>query len=70
MVGTITCVVMCPLMSMVATLVFKHPSPSTLVPLWFSTFTRNLPFALAWALLVARPASGAIAKRLGAGREG
>ena len=62
--GTVTCVVMCPLMSMVATLVFKHPTLATIAPIWFSTFAHNLPFALAWALLVARPISGAVVGRL------
>ena len=62
--GTVTCIVMCPLMSMVATLAFKHPTPATIAPIWFGTFMRNLPFALAWALLVARPISGKVAGRL------
>lgn len=62
--GMVTCLAMCPLMSMVATLVFKHPSFATVLPLWFGTFVRNLPFALVWALLVARPASGAVARRV------
>ena len=56
---------MCPMMSMVATLVFKHPTFSTVASLWLVTFVRNLPFALAWALLVARPISGMVAGRLG-----
>lgn len=62
--GTVTCLVMCPLMSMVATLVFKHPTLTTIAPIWFSTFAHNLPFALAWALLVARPISAAVVGRL------
>ena len=63
--GTVTCIVMCPLMSMVATLVFKHPTLATVAPIWLSTFAHNLPFALAWALIVARPISGAVVGRLG-----
>ena len=62
--GAVTCIVMCPLMSMVATLVFKHPTVATVAPIWFATFLRNLPFALAWALIVARPISGAVVERL------
>ena len=58
--GTVTCIVMCPMMSMVATLVFKHPTLATLASIWAGTFLRNLPFALAWALIVARPLSGAV----------
>lgn len=64
LVGTVTCIVMCPMMSMVATLVFKHPTVATVAPIWFATFLRNLPFALAWALIVARPISGAVVERL------
>lgn len=63
--GALTCLVMCPLMSMVATLAFKHPTFATIGPLWLGTFARNLPFALAWSLLVARPVSGAVAGRIG-----
>ena len=62
--GTVTCIVMCPMMSMVATLVFKHPTVATVAPIWFATFLHNLPFALAWALIVARPISGAVVERL------
>ena len=66
--GTVTCIVMYPIMSMVATLVFKQPTIATLLPIWFSTFAHNLPFALAWALIVARPISGAIVGRLSRNR--
>ena len=65
--GMLTCLAMCPMMSMVATLAFKHPSAATLIPLWFGTFVRNLPFALAWSLLVVRPISAAIAGRFSVG---
>lgn len=63
--GTLTCLAMCPLMSMVATLAFKHPTVATVVPLWLGTFARNLPFALAWSLVVARPISSAVVSRIG-----
>ena len=63
--GLVTCLVMCPLMSMVATIAFKHPTSATIAPLWFGTFVRNLPFALVWALLVARPLSGTVVRLLG-----
>ena len=65
LLGAVTCLAMCPLMSMVATLTFKHPTLATVIPLWFGTFARNLPFAFAWALLVARPVSGVVVRRLG-----
>ena len=62
--GAVTFVAMCLLMSMLATLVFKHPTLATVAPLWLGAFVRNLPFALVWAILVARPISGAAAARL------
>ena len=62
--GAVTCAAMCPFMSMVATLVFKHPTFETVAPLWLGTFVRNLPFALVWAILVARPISGAVTARV------
>ena len=67
LLGMLTGLVMCPMMSMVATLAFQHPSAATLIPLWFGTFVRNLPFALIWSLLAARPISAAIAERFSAG---
>ena len=62
--GAVTCAAMCPLMSMVATLAFKHPTVATVASLWFGTFIRNLPFALVWAILVARPVSGFVTSRV------
>lgn len=46
-----TVAVMCPLMSLVAVLIFKRPA----VSIYLDTLIRNLPMALCWQLLVAGP---------------
>lgn len=46
-----TIAVMCPLMSLIAMLLFKSPSTGV----YFATLLRNLPMALCWQLLVAGP---------------
>ena len=43
--------VMCPVMSLIATLLFKTPSFGA----WVSTFALNLPMALIWQLLYCGP---------------
>ncbi len=45
---------MCPLMSFVATVLFKDPRTDLLLK-WLRTFGLNLPMAFAWQLLVAGP---------------
>lgn len=37
---------MCPMMSFVATLLFKHPTPMTIVPIWLKTVAMNFPCAM------------------------
>lgn len=59
-----TCMVMCPLMSMVATLVFKQPAPADLVATWMQTVATNFPMALLWQLFVAGPVVRFIVKRI------
>lgn len=59
-----TCMVMCPLMSMVATLVFKQPAPVDLVATWMQTVATNFPMALLWQLFVAGPVVRFIVKRI------
>lgn len=49
-VATVCC--MCPLMSLVAVVLFK----GAVLAAWFRTFALNFPMALAWQLLVAGPA--------------
>lgn len=51
-----TCMAMCPLMSMVATLAFKQPALSNLVVTWMQTVATNFPMALLWQVFVAGPA--------------
>lgn len=43
--------IMCPLMSLIATLLFKQPSLGT----WVHTFGCNMPMALIWQLLYCGP---------------
>lgn len=50
-----TCMVMCPMMSMVATLVFKQPPLGNLVVTWMQTVAMNFPMALLWQLFIAGP---------------
>lgn len=46
---------MCPLMSMVATLVFKQPAPVNLIVTWMQTVAANFPMALLWQIFIAGP---------------
>lgn len=51
-----TCMAMCPMMSLVATLAFKRPAPADLVVTWMQTVAGNFPMALLWQVFVAGPA--------------
>lgn len=62
--GAFTCWTMCPMMSLVATIAFKHPTPGNVVAIWLQTVALNFPMALLWQLFVAGPAVRAIARRL------
>ena len=53
-ISTITVILMCPLMSMIATLLFKNPG-SELVALWLETTVLNFPMALFFQIVVAGP---------------
>lgn len=50
-ISTMIVAIMCPTMSLVATLLFKEPSLGT----WVQTFGLNLPAALLWQLLYCGP---------------
>lgn len=52
--------IMCPVMSLVATLLFKEPSLGT----WVHTFGCNLPMALCWQLLYCGPLARLIFRTL------
>ena len=57
--GMIVCI-MCPVMSLVATLLFKEPSFGT----WVHTWGCNMPMALCWQMLYCGPLSRAIFRLL------
>lgn len=46
---------MCPLMSLVATLLIKRPAAPDVVATWFQTTVLNFPMALLWQFFVAGP---------------
>lgn len=62
-----TCMAMCPMMSMVATLAFKHPMLDNLFVTWIQTVALNFPMALLWQLFVAGPVVRYIVARIPAG---
>ena len=45
---------MCPLMSLAATLLFKHVGVQV-IAVWFETTAKNFPMALLWQLFFAGP---------------
>lgn len=62
--GAFTCWSMCPMMSLVATIVFKQPPLGQFVATWLQTVAFNFPMALLWQLFVAGPAVRAVARVL------
>lgn len=62
--ASFTCMAMCPLMSMVATLAFKQPELPNLIATWMQTVGQNFPMALLWQLFVAGPVVRFIVKRI------
>lgn len=54
LVSCFTMWMMCPLMSAVATLIFKHPGIQFL-PVWIDTVAHNFPMAFFWQLFFAGP---------------
>lgn len=53
-ISATTVCVMCPLMSLVATLLFKHPG-NQIAALWLQTFAVNFPMALCFQLFFCGP---------------
>lgn len=53
-IGACTVCVMCPTMSMVATILFKHPGVNV-IPIWLTTLVKNFPMAFFWQLIFAGP---------------
>lgn len=62
--GAFTCWTMCPMMSLVATIAFKHPAPENFFAIWLQTVALNFPMALFWQLFAAGPAVRATARLL------
>lgn len=54
-ISAISVQLMCPLMSLVATLIIKRPMAIELVPTWFQTVAVNFPMALLWQFFLASP---------------
>lgn len=55
-ISLVTVQYMCPLMSLAATLLIKHPVPSEIIPVWLQTTALNLPMACFWQIFYAGPA--------------
>ena len=54
-VSVCTVLLMCPMMSCVATALFQQPPASRFFATWLETMARNFPMALLWQLLCAGP---------------
>ncbi len=52
--------IMCPIMSLIATLLFADITASTLVATWIQKYVLNLPFALFWQIVICGPLVRAI----------
>lgn len=59
-ISTMIVCIMCPTMSLIATLLFKEPSLGT----WVQTFGCNMPMALIWQLLFCGPLARLIFRTL------
>lgn len=46
--------IMCPIMSFIATLLFAHPG-NQVISIWLQKYALNLPFALGWQLIICGP---------------
>lgn len=53
-ISTVSVIFMCPIMSLVATLLFKDAG-SEVIAVWFQTTALNFPMALCWQLFFAGP---------------
>ena len=54
MMSSITVLLMCPIMSLIATVLFKNPG-SEIIAIWLQTTALNFPMALLWQLFFAGP---------------
>ena len=53
-ISAITVCLMCPMMSLVVTVLFKNPG-SEIIAVWFQTTVMNFPMALFWQIFFAGP---------------
>lgn len=53
-ISAVSVLLMCPLMSLAATLLFQHPG-AQVIAVWCETTVLNFPMALLWQLFVAGP---------------
>ncbi|WP_195267840.1 DUF2798 domain-containing protein [Eubacterium sp. 1001713B170207_170306_E7] len=53
-ISAMTVCLMCPMMSLVATILFKNPG-SEIIAAWFQTTAMNFPMALFWQIFFAGP---------------
>lgn len=53
-ISAITVCLMCPMMSLVATVLFKNPG-SEIIAVWFQTTVMNFPMALFWQIFLQDP---------------
>lgn len=54
-ISALTVCVMCPLMSLIATILFKGGFSSNLITSWIQTTVMNFPMALCWQIFFAGP---------------
>ena len=54
-ISAVSVQLMCPLMSLVATLIIKRPMTVKLAPTWLQTVVVNFPMALLWQFFLAGP---------------
>ena len=55
MISSVTVAIMCPLMSLIASLLFNFTGVSDIVPNFLQICVRNFPMALCWQLFYAGP---------------
>lgn len=55
MISSVTVAIMCPLMSLIASLLFNFTGESDIVPNFLQICVRNFPMALCWQLFYAGP---------------
>lgn len=54
-ISAITVCFMCPIMSLMATLIIQQPAPADFFAAWVQTAAKNFPMALCWQIFFAGP---------------